>query len=62
MYPEYDRLIADKKLTAVVLFGQIGDGAIEDADPGITGAEQMEAWLTEAGFARGRALRSAVAS
>ncbi len=52
VYPEYDRLMADKKLTAVVLFGQIGDGALVDTDPGIEGAETMEADLEAAGFVR----------
>jgi hypothetical protein len=32
-YPEFDQLIADKKLTAVVLFGQIGDGPMTTPRP-----------------------------
>jgi hypothetical protein len=50
VYPEYDRLIADKKLTVVVLFGQIGDGEISDWDPGMRGQRQMASWLEDAGF------------
>ena len=50
VYPEYDRLIADNKITAVVLFGQIGDGAITDSDPGMRGLKQMASWLTQARF------------
>ena len=49
-YPEYDKLTADGKVTAVILFGQIGDGAITDSDPGMQGAKQVARWLTEAGF------------
>lgn len=37
VYPEYDKLTADKKITSVILFGQIGDGAITDYDPGMRG-------------------------
>jgi len=48
-YPEYDRLVADKKLTVVVLFGQIGD-TLDDSDPGMRGAAQMQRWLEGAGF------------
>ena len=49
-YPEYDKLVADGKLTAVVLFGQIGDGAITDRDPGVQGFKRMGTWLKAAGF------------
>lgn len=49
-YPEYDRLVADKKVTAVVLFGQIGDGAITDSDPGMYGFKRMGNWLVQGGF------------
>src|SRR5205823_5550906 len=51
-YPEFDRLIEDKKVTVVVLFGQIGDGEITDSDPGMRGAAQMARWLLAAGFAK----------
>ena len=50
VYPEYDKLVADGKVTAVVLFGQIGDGAITDADPGMRGFVRMGSWLEQAGF------------
>ena len=50
-YPEYDRLTADGKVTAVVIFGQIGDGAITDSDPGVQGMKRMGSWLKEGGFA-----------
>ncbi|MFZ4737106.1 MAG: proprotein convertase P-domain-containing protein [Bradymonadia bacterium] len=49
-YPEYDRLAADGKVTAVVLFGQIGDGAITDRDPGMQAFKRMGTWLKDAGF------------
>jgi hypothetical protein len=49
-YPEYDKLVADGKVTAVILFGQIGDGAISNSDAGMTGLRQMARWLTEASF------------
>lgn len=49
-YPEYDKLVADKKVTAVVIFGQIGDGAITDSDPGMYGFRRMGTWLTSGGF------------
>ena len=48
-YPEYDQLIADKKITAVVLFGLIGD-KMEESDTGFRGRDEMVSWLTEAGF------------
>jgi len=50
VYPEYDRLIEDKKLTIVVLFGQIGDGEISDWDPGMSGMRRMASNLEDAGF------------
>jgi hypothetical protein len=34
-YPEYDQLTADKKVTFVVLFGQIDDGAITETETGM---------------------------
>jgi hypothetical protein len=50
VYPEYDRLVADQKLTAVFIFGQIGDGAVSDSDMGMYSFRQMAEWLDEAGF------------
>lgn len=49
-YPEYDLLVADGRLTAVLFFGQIGDGPISDADIGMSTFRRMARWLTEAGF------------
>ncbi len=48
-YPEFDRLLADKKLTVVVLFGLIGD-ELNEYDSGVTGAARMGRNLTSAGF------------
>lgn len=50
VYPEYDKLVADGKITSVVLFGQIGDGAVSDTDTGVTGMKTMAAWLKTAKF------------
>ncbi len=50
VYPEYDQLTADKKLTAVILFGQIDDGAITDEDTGVQSFKQYAKWLTEAKY------------
>lgn len=50
VYPEFDKLVEDGRVTAVVLFGQIGDGAISDSDPGMRGLRQMTSWLKQAGF------------
>ena len=49
-YPEYDKLVADGKVTAVVLFGQIGDGAVSDSDPGMRAFNQMARWLKDSDF------------
>jgi hypothetical protein len=49
-YPEYDRLLADNRVTAVILFGQIDDGAVSDSDPGMSAFKQMARWLKQAGF------------
>jgi hypothetical protein len=49
-YPEYDQLIADKKVTAVIMFGQIGDGAITDYDPGMQAFNQYARWLKAAKY------------
>jgi hypothetical protein len=50
VYPEFDKLTADKKITAVILFGQIGDGEIADDDIGMTGLRTMASWLKQAKF------------
>lgn len=49
-YPEYDQLVADGKVTAVVLFGQIGDGPINEWEAGVRNMKTMANWLTEGGF------------
>jgi hypothetical protein len=49
-YPEYDRLTADGRVTAVILFGQIGDDPLTDSDSGVRGLNRMVRWLTDAGF------------
>jgi len=49
-YPEYDKLVADGKVTAVVLFGQIGDDPLTDNDTGMRGFNQMVRWLGQSGF------------
>jgi hypothetical protein len=50
VYPEFDQLVADGKVTAVILFGQIGHGYLSEDDPGFQGMRQMAGWLQEAGF------------
>jgi hypothetical protein len=49
-YPEYDQLVADGKVTMVVLFGQIGD-TLDDSDIGVRAHAQMGRWLVQGGFA-----------
>ncbi|MGE0546974.1 MAG: hypothetical protein AB7O24_30765 [Kofleriaceae bacterium] len=51
VYPEYDQLTADNLVTAVVMFGQIGDGMLTDWDPGMYAFNQYGTWLAEAGYA-----------
>jgi len=50
-YPEYDQLVADKKLTVVVLFGQIDDGAITESETGMRNFKKYGTWLKAAGYA-----------
>jgi hypothetical protein len=50
VYPEYDQLIADDKVTFVVLFGQVGHGTLTDSDWGMVSARQYGSWLEQAGF------------
>jgi hypothetical protein len=50
LYPEYDQLTADNKVTFVMLFGQVGDGAITDSDWGMISAKRYGTWLQQAGF------------
>lgn len=51
VYPEYDQLVADKKLTAVILFGQIDDGPITESETGMVNMHRYERWLAAAGYA-----------
>jgi hypothetical protein len=55
VYPEYDRLVEDGKVTAVLLFGQIDDGAITEDEPGMIAMAQMAEWLAAAKFKEGTA-------
>jgi len=49
-YPEYDKLWADNKLTAVVLFGELDDGDNIEDDYNWHGADRFCDWLVDAGF------------
>ncbi len=48
-YPEWDRLVEDGKVTAVVLFGQIGDD-MSEWDPGFRNMKRMANNLERAGY------------
>ncbi|MFT7624650.1 MAG: hypothetical protein ACI9WU_003838 [Myxococcota bacterium] len=48
-YPEYDQLVADNKVTAVILFGQIGD-TMDEWDPGFRNLGRMARNLERAGY------------
>jgi hypothetical protein len=50
VYPEYDKLMADRKITAVILFGQIGDGVLTDSDPGVYNLARAATTLLGAGY------------
>jgi hypothetical protein len=49
-FPEFDRLVEDSQVTAVILFGQIGDDPLTDSDPGVRNLKQMATWLKSGGF------------
>ncbi|MFM2153709.1 MAG: hypothetical protein RL199_2144, partial [Pseudomonadota bacterium] len=49
VYPEYDKLVADKKVTSVILFGQIGD-TLDDKDAGVVAFNRVSNWLQGAGY------------
>jgi len=49
-YPEYDQLVADGKVTMVILFGQIGDGPIDDSETGVRNMKLFATWLKQAKF------------
>jgi len=50
VYPEFDQLLADKKVTAVVIFGQIDDGAITETESGMMSFKRFARWLEQAQF------------
>ena len=50
-YPEYDKLVADGKVTMVVLFGLIGD-ELSKTETGYRAFVQMGRWLTQGGFTK----------
>ena len=52
VYPEYDQLVADKKLTAVILFGEIDDGPITDSETGMQSFHRYGQWLVDANYAK----------
>lgn len=49
-YPEYDRLVEDGQVTAVVLFGQIGDDPLTDNDSGVRNMNRLASWLLQDDF------------
>jgi len=49
-YPEYDKLMADKKVTMVVLFGEIDDGPITENETGMRNFRRFGRWLEDASF------------
>jgi hypothetical protein len=49
-YPEYDQLLADKRLDVVVLFGKLDDGDVKK-DTNWKNLEGLATWLRQAGFA-----------
>lgn len=50
VYPEYGKLYADKKLDAVVFFGQVDDGPVSETDSAFEIIEEFGRALTKAGF------------
>jgi hypothetical protein len=50
IYPEYDQLLADHKLTAVVMFGEIDDGPITETETGMMSFKTFASWLKGAKF------------
>lgn len=52
VYPEFDQLVADKKLTTVIMFGEIDDGPITDSEEGMQSFHRYGEWLTDAGFVK----------
>lgn len=56
-FPEYDRLLEDKKIEALVLFGQVEHGDLEDSDLGFQLQEEFVAILERGGFKQAEAER-----
>lgn len=52
VYPEYDMLTQDKKITMVALFGQITHGELKDSDWGWIAYNQFKRNFERAGFSR----------
>lgn len=50
VYPEFDQLLADNKLTTVILFGEIDDGPITANETGMRNMRQYANWLLEAQY------------
>jgi hypothetical protein len=50
VYPEYDQLVADKKLTVVVMFGEIDDGPITDSETGMQNFHTFGNNLVDGGY------------
>ena len=50
VYPEYDQLVADKKLTVVILFGEIDDGPITATETGMQNFKRYGGWLVQGGY------------
>ncbi len=50
-YPEYDQLVADGRITMVILFGQIDDDPLTDRDSGVRNFKTFATWLKDAKFA-----------
>ncbi len=49
-YPEYDRLISDKKIDVLVLFGQVDHGTLRSSDYAFTAIQSLESSLKKAKF------------
>jgi hypothetical protein len=49
-YPEYDQLIADGRISMVILFGQIDDDPLTDSDPGVRNLNKFATWLKQAKY------------
>lgn len=50
VYPEYDKLFADKTLDVIVFWGQVEDGALSPSDYAFSLITKFERSLTAAGF------------